>query len=79
MNDLVDRLIAERRAAQGDLAVLAQYTEDPAEKAALEAMTGDDERAHTAYREQVYEPKRSVLDLLEACPSCRLVEDIWGG
>jgi len=39
MNDLVDRLIAERRAAQGDLAVLAQYTEDPAEKAALEAMT----------------------------------------
>ncbi|RYU11814.1 bifunctional cytochrome P450/NADPH--P450 reductase [Nocardioides iriomotensis] len=64
-------------ASRDDLAVLARYTEDPEEKAALESMAGDDEPAHAAYREKVYEPNRSVLDLLEEYPSCRLPFEVF--
>ena len=64
-------------ASRDDIAVLAQYTQDPAEKAAMESMTGDDEQAHAAYREKVYEPNRSVLDLLEEYPSCDLPFEVF--
>ena len=59
-------------ASRDDLAVLARYTDDPRQRSALEAMAGDDEAAHTAYREQVYLPNRSVLDVLEDFPACTL-------
>ena len=64
-------------ASRDDLAILAGYAEDPEEKAALEAMAGDDAAAHAAYRERVYEPNRSVLDLLEEFPSCRLPFEVY--
>ncbi len=64
-------------ASRDDLGVMAQYTEDPDEKAALEAMAGDDAQAHTMYRERVYDRNRSVLDLLEAHPSCRLPFEVY--
>jgi cytochrome P450/NADPH-cytochrome P450 reductase len=59
-------------ASRDDIATLARHTDDPEQKAALEAMAGDDEDAQDRYREQVYAPNRSVLDLLEAFPACRL-------
>lgn len=59
-------------ASRDDLAILARHTEDPEQKAALEAMAGDDEESHAAYREQVYTPNRSVLDVLDEFPACRL-------
>ena len=53
-------------AVRDDIATLARYTDDPAQKAALEELAGDD----AAYREQVLAPNRSLLDLLEAFPAC---------
>jgi len=54
-------------AGRDDIATLARYTDDPAQKAALEELTGDD-----AYRDRVHLPHRSLLDLLEAFPACAL-------
>jgi len=54
-------------AGRDDIAALARYTDDPAQKAALEELTGDD-----AYRDRVHLPHRSLLDLLEAFPACAL-------
>ncbi|SDX67996.1 cytochrome P450 / NADPH-cytochrome P450 reductase [Geodermatophilus africanus] len=59
-------------AGRDDIAVLARHTGDPEQKAALEALTGDDEDAQARYRAQVYAPNRSVLDLLEQFPACRV-------
>ena len=56
-------------ASRDDIATLARFTDDPA-KAALEALTGDDEASQQRYRDEVYTPNRSVLDLLEAFPGC---------
>ena len=43
-------------ATRDDIAVLARHTDDPQQKTALEAMTGDDDTAQAAYRERVYVP-----------------------
>lgn len=59
-------------ATRDDLAVLARYTADPQEKATLQALAGDDEDSQARYRERVFAPNRSVLDLLEEFPGCRL-------
>ena len=64
-------------ATRDDVAVLARHTDDPQQKAALEALAGDDEAAHAAYRDQVYEPNRSVLDLLDAFPACHLPFEVY--
>ena len=57
-------------ASRDDIATLAGYTDDPTQKAALEALAGDDEASQQRYRDEVYIPNRSVLDLLEAFPAC---------
>jgi cytochrome P450/NADPH-cytochrome P450 reductase len=59
-------------ARRGDIEVLARYTDDPAQKAALQSLAGDDEESQARYREQVFAPNRSVLDLLDRFPACRL-------
>jgi cytochrome P450/NADPH-cytochrome P450 reductase len=59
-------------ASRDAIATLARYTDDPGQKAALEALAGDDDESQARYREQVATPNRSVLDLLEAFPACRL-------
>ena len=64
-------------ATRDDVAVLARHTDDPQQKAALEAMAGDDEAAHAAYRDQVYVPNRSVLDLLDEFPACHLPFEVY--
>src|SRR4029079_10616717 len=64
-------------ATRGDVAVLARHTDDPQQKAALEALAGDDEAAHAAYRAQVYTPNRSVLDLLDDFPACNLPFEVY--
>ena len=55
-------------AGRDDIATMARHTDDPAQKAALEELAGDDEAAQQRYRDEVYAPNRSVLDLLEAVP-----------
>ncbi|MGY1710910.1 bifunctional cytochrome P450/NADPH--P450 reductase [Geodermatophilus sp. SYSU D00758] len=64
-------------ATRDDVEVLARYTDDPGQRAALEAMTGDDEESRNRYREQVHEPNRSVLDLLDEFPACRLPFEVY--
>jgi cytochrome P450 / NADPH-cytochrome P450 reductase len=59
-------------ATRADLETMAAHTDDPAQRAELAALAGDDEQSHRRYREQVFGPRRSVLDLLERYPSCRL-------
>jgi cytochrome P450/NADPH-cytochrome P450 reductase len=59
-------------ARRDDIEVLARYTDDPEQQAALYALAGDDEEAQARYREQVFATNRSVLDLLDQFPACRL-------
>ena len=56
----------QARATRADIEVLADHTDDPDQRAALRALTADDER----YRSQVREPNLSVLDLLDRYPAC---------
>ncbi|MGY1738585.1 bifunctional cytochrome P450/NADPH--P450 reductase [Geodermatophilus sp. SYSU D00684] len=64
-------------ATRHDVEVLARHTDDPEQRAALEAMTGDDEESQARYRDHVHEPNRSVLDLLEEFPACRLPFEVY--
>ena len=57
-------------ASRADIATLARHTDDPGQKAALESLAGDDEESQQRYRDEVFTPNRSVLDLLEAFPAC---------
>ena len=59
-------------ATRADIATMARHTDDPAQKAALEELTGDDDASQERYRTEVSTTNRSVLDLLEAFPECAL-------
>ncbi|WP_214366618.1 bifunctional cytochrome P450/NADPH--P450 reductase [Pseudonocardia sp. H11422] len=62
---------------RADIEMLAAHTEDPATRAALELLTGDDEQSQARYREQVFEPNRSLLDLLEQFPACAVPFEVY--
>ncbi len=64
-------------ASRDAIAVLARHTDDPEQQASLQAMTGDDEAAQQAYREQVHALNKSVLDLLDDSPACRLPFEVF--
>jgi cytochrome P450/NADPH-cytochrome P450 reductase len=59
-------------ASRSDIETMARHTEDPVQRAELLAMVGDDEESTRRYREQVFVPYRSQLDLLERFPACSL-------
>ncbi len=59
-------------ARRSDIEMLADYTEVPAEKAAIVALSGDGPDATARYRDDVLGKNRSLLDLLEDYPSCKL-------
>lgn len=62
----------QARATRADIEILARHTDDPAQRAALEGLIGDDEASQDRFREQVATPNVSVLDLLERYPACNL-------
>jgi cytochrome P450/NADPH-cytochrome P450 reductase len=64
-------------ATRDDLEVLAAYTDDPQQKAALRSLTGNDEESEARYRERVFAPNRSVLDMLGEFPACRLPFEVY--
>ncbi|HEY2207346.1 MAG TPA: cytochrome P450 [Pseudonocardia sp.] len=64
-------------ATRSHIEVLARYTADPAERADLAALVGDDERSHRLYRGRVSAANRSVLDLLDEFPSCAPPFDVY--
>jgi cytochrome P450/NADPH-cytochrome P450 reductase len=59
-------------ASRSDIETMARYTDDPVQRAELLALTGDDEESTRRYREHVFVPYRSQLDLLEQFPACSL-------
>jgi cytochrome P450 / NADPH-cytochrome P450 reductase len=59
-------------ARRSDIEVLADYAEAPAERAQLAALAGDDPAAIARYRDDVLARNRSLIDLLEDFPSCKL-------
>jgi cytochrome P450/NADPH-cytochrome P450 reductase len=59
-------------ASRSDIEAMTGYTDDPAQRAELLSLVGDDEESHRRYRQRVFTPYRSQLDLLEEFPACRL-------
>ena len=64
-------------ATRSDIETMARYTEDAEQRAALQALAGDDEESHRRYRERVFTPYRSILDLLEEFPACSLPFEVY--
>ncbi|HYB02288.1 MAG TPA: cytochrome P450 [Ktedonobacteraceae bacterium] len=56
---------------------LVDYTQDPAEKAQLTELSGDDEASQARYRREILAKRRSLIDLLEDYPSCSLPFSIY--
>ena len=74
---LANRVEIQDVATRAQLAVLAQHTADAAQRDALLALAGDDEASQARYRERVFLPRKSVLDLLEELPACALPFDAY--
>ena len=64
-------------AGRDDLAALARHTDEPGQRAVLEAMAGEDEEAQARYRDRVQARSRSVLDLLDDFPACHLPFEVY--
>ncbi len=69
---LANRVELQDVATRSQLATLAEYTPDAAQRDALLALAGDDDASQAKYREQVFLPRKSVLDLLDEFPACAL-------
>ena len=57
-------------ATRAQIGVLASYTEDPAQREALLGLAGEDADSQARYRERVFLPHKSILDLLDEFPAC---------
>jgi cytochrome P450/NADPH-cytochrome P450 reductase len=66
-------------ASRHDLAVLAQHALCPPEKARLLALAGDDPDSQARYRDEIFQPRESVLDLLDEYPSCQVPFETYLG
>ncbi|MBV8186419.1 MAG: NADPH--cytochrome reductase, partial [Alphaproteobacteria bacterium] len=64
-------------ARRSDIEVLGDYAEAPADKAELRALGADDPRAIARYRDEVLARNRSLIDLLEDFPSCKLPFNLY--
>jgi cytochrome P450/NADPH-cytochrome P450 reductase len=64
-------------AKRSDIEMMVSYTDDPEQRAALEELIGDDPEAQGRYRERVFLPNRSLLDLLEEFPACALPFEVY--
>jgi cytochrome P450/NADPH-cytochrome P450 reductase len=67
---LANRVELQEVATRAQLATLAESALDPTHRSALLAIAGDDDASQERYREQVFVPRKSVLDLLDEYPSC---------
>ena len=76
---LAGRVELQDVAKRAQVATLADCAADPAERAALVALSGDDDAGQARYREQVLSKRWSILDLLEEFPSCALSFETWLG
>lgn len=66
-------------ASRHDLTVLARHAACPPEKTRLLALAGDDPESQARYRAEVFEPRGSILDLLDDFPSCQVPFETYLG
>ena len=64
-------------ATRSDIETMARYTDDPGQRAELESLAGDSPESHAKYRERVFVPYRSIVDLLDEFPSCKLPFEVY--
>jgi cytochrome P450/NADPH-cytochrome P450 reductase len=64
-------------ATRAQIGVLASHTTDPIQRDTLQALAGDDDASQARYREQVFLPRQSLLDLLDAFPACALPFEVY--
>jgi cytochrome P450/NADPH-cytochrome P450 reductase len=69
---LANRVELQDVATRSQVATLAEYTQDSAQRDALLALAGGDDASQARYWEQVFIPRKSILDLLDEFPSCAL-------
>jgi cytochrome P450/NADPH-cytochrome P450 reductase len=74
---LANRVELQDVATRAQLATLALYAHDPGDRDALLALAGDDDASQARYHEQVFLPRKSVLDLLDEHPSCALPFEVY--
>lgn len=74
---LTDYVELQEVATRTQISTLAEYTECPPEKIKLSAWTGDDERSAARYREEVFDRRVSLIDLLEEFPACTLPFEVY--
>lgn len=65
-------LSLQEAAKRSDLEVLAEYAENPTDKAALRGLGADDPDGVARYHAEIVAKNRSLIDLLEDYPSCKL-------
>lgn len=64
-------------ATRDDIALMARYTEDPAQRQQLQAVASPGQDGQAGYRERVLLPHRSLIDLLEAFPACDMPFEVY--
>jgi cytochrome P450/NADPH-cytochrome P450 reductase len=74
---LTDYVELQEVATRTQINTLAEYTECPPEKIKLTAWTGDDETSAARYREEVFDRRKSLLDLLTEFPACALPFEVY--
>jgi cytochrome P450/NADPH-cytochrome P450 reductase len=74
---LADYVELQETTTRTQISTLAEYTECPPEKIKLMAWTGEDERSAARYREEVFDRRVSLIDLLEEFPACTLPFEVY--
>jgi cytochrome P450/NADPH-cytochrome P450 reductase len=74
---LASRVELQDVATRAQIATLAGYARDPAQRDALQVLAGDGDAGQARYRERVFLLRKSLLDLLEEHPSCALPFDAY--
>jgi cytochrome P450 / NADPH-cytochrome P450 reductase len=64
-------------AKRSDIEAMLDYTEDEDTRTALQELIGDDPEAQARYRDRVFLPNRSLLDLLVDYPACRMPFEVY--
>ena len=64
-------------ATRKEIAAMVAHTRCPVTQKALGALTGNDEAAAAAYKREVLQARKSVLDLMELFPACELPFGAW--
>jgi cytochrome P450/NADPH-cytochrome P450 reductase len=78
VSDLLAQYVeVQEVAGRAQIQVLAEYSDAPADKETLLRLAGDDEESRARYQAEVVAPHKSLLDLLEEVPSCRLPFNIY--